>query len=387
VLTLLTALLVCPQEPVQVILETPNSGAVIHDLTVPLAAPLPEDVAFVRYSVPTVPPTTSPGGAKVELLDGGRVMAHIIGGEGDFLDLSILGDTRLRVSVDELTSVVVADRIPASWGSRLEPNEEGDRVYRLASRGLERLEGTLEEFTETGVLFTTRVGSKELPWSEVCALFIEALEDEPEMPPSGDLVVVDLADGGRIHGGLLEIRATEMDLVTRAGRGLRLPRASVSELFVPGAGALYLSELKPVALGPEGSPFGDVFGMVWPYRVDRSVTGGPLTCGGQLFTRGFGVHAPSKLEWELDGSWTSLQLGVGVDDEVLTLASKGSVVFRVFVDGEARFESGVLTGGSEPLTVPAVSLEGASRLSLEVEMAGDLHVADRADWLRPVLVK
>ena len=72
---------------------------------------------------------------------------------------------------------------------------------------------------------------------------------------------------------------------------------------------------------------------------------------------------------------------------MLTLASKGSVVFRVFVDGEARFESGVLTGGSEPLTVPAVSLEGASRLSLEVEMAGDLHVADRADWLRPVLVK
>ncbi len=387
VLSLFTALLLFPQEPVQVILEAPGVGVMTHDLTVPLAAPLPEEVAFVRYSVPTVLPTTPPGGAQVELLDGGRVTAQILGGEGDFLDLSIIGDTRLRVSVDELSSVVVAERIPASWGSRLEPSEEGDRVYRLASRGLERLEGTLEEFTETGLLFATRVGSKELPWSEVCALFIEALGDEPEVPPSGDLVVVDLADGGRIHGGLLEIRAKEMDLVTRAGRGLRLPRASVAELFVPGAGALYLSELEPVVLGPEGSPFGDGFGMVWPYRVDRSVTGGPLLCGGELFTRGIGVHAPSTLQWELDSSWSSLQLGVGVDDAVLKLASKGSVVFRVFVDGEARFESEVLRGGTGPLPVPAISLEGATRLSLEVEMAGDLHVADRADWLRPVLVK
>lgn len=386
-LSLLTALLLSPQEPLQVILEAPDGAVVTHDLSAPLAAPLPDGVAFVRYSEPTALPTTPPGGAQVELLDGGRVMAQILGGEGDFLDLSILGDTRLRVSVDELSSVVIAERIPASWGSRLEPSEEGDRVYRLASRGLERLEGTLEEFTETGVLFATRVGSKELPWSEVCALFIEALGDAPEVPPSGDLVIVDLADGGRIHAGLLEIRAREMDLVTRAGRGLRLPRASVAELFVPDAGALYLSELAPKAIGAEGSPFGDGFGMVWPYRVDRSVTGGPLRCGGELFTRGIGVHAPSKLQWELDGSWSSLKLGVGVDDEVLELASKGSVVFRVLVDGEARFESGVLTGGQGPLAVPAVSLEGANQLILEVEMSGDLHVADRADWLRPVLVR
>jgi hypothetical protein len=387
VFPLLTALLLCPQEPVQVILEAPDGVVVTHDLASPLAAPLPEGVAFVRYSVPTALPTTPSGGVRVELLDGGRVMAKILGGDGDFLDLSILGDARLRVSVDELSSVVIAERIPASWGSRLEPSEEGDRVYRLASRGLERLEGTLEEFTKSGLLFTTRVGSKELPWSEVCALFIEALGDAPETPPSGDLVVVDLADGGRIHGGLLEIRATEMDLVTRAGRGLRLPRASVAEVFVPDVGALYLSELEPVVLGSEGSPFGDGFGMVWPYRVDRSVTGGPLRCGGQLFTRGIGVHAPSMLQWELDGSWTSLKLGVGVDDEVLKLVNKGSVVFRVLVDGEARFESGVLTAGQGPLSVPAVSLKGATRLSLEVLMASDLHVADRADWLRPVLVK
>jgi hypothetical protein len=78
-------------------------------------------------------------------------------------------------------------------------------------------------------------------------------------------------------------------------------------------------------------------------------------------------------------------LGVAIDDEVLALPSKGSVVFRVLVDGELSYESESLTGGLGALTVPVVSLKGATRLSLEVEMAADLHVADRADWLRPVL--
>ncbi|MCH2105783.1 MAG: NPCBM/NEW2 domain-containing protein [Planctomycetes bacterium] len=386
-ISLLTALLLCPQEPLQVILEAPDGALVTHDLSSPLAAPLPEGVAFVRYSQPAAAPKAEAQSARVELLDGGRVMAQVIGGEGDFLDVSILGDARLRVSVDELSSVVIPERIPAAWGSRLEPSEEGDRLYRLAPRGLERLEGTLEEFTEAGVSFATSVGTKELPWTEVCALFIEALGDAPLVPPSGDLVVVDLADGGRVHAGLLEIREDEMDLVTRAGRGLRLKRSAVSELFVPGAGARYLSELTPVVVGPEGSPFGDGFGMVWPHRVDRSVTGGPLRCGGRLYTRGIGVHAPSKLQWELDGSWSTLKLAVGVDDEVLELGGQGSVVFRVLVDGESRFESELITGGQGPVAVPPVSLEGATLLSLEVEMASDLHVGDRADWLRPVLVR
>ena len=61
-------------------------------------------------------------------------------------------------------------------------------------------------------------------------------------------------------------------------------------------------------------------------------------------------------------------------------------MFRVLVDGETRFESDVMTAGEGPETVKGISLAGATHLVLEVDMADDLHVADRADWLRPVLV-
>jgi len=37
--------------------------------------------------------------------------------------------------------------------------------------------------------------------------------------------------------------------------------------------------------------------------------------------------------------------------------------------------------------IPPVDLRGAERLALVVDVAGGLHVADRADWLRVVLVR
>ena len=246
------------QEPSLLKLEAPDGSLVSHDLAAPLAAPLPEGVAFIRYAAASPAPLEPAGPARVQILGGGRVMADFLGGDGDFLDLSIIGDVRLRVSVEELSSVVIEERIPMDWSRKLEAAPEGDRLYRIAPRGLERLDGTLEEFTAEGVVFTTRVGQKSLAWGEICALFIEALGDELDAPPSGTPVVIDLVDGGRVHGGLLEIRSEEMDLVTRAGRGLRLPQACVKEVFIPGAGAAFLSELEPVASDTEGSP--------WPAR-------------------------------------------------------------------------------------------------------------------------
>jgi len=384
-ISFIAPLLLVSQGSLQVELEAPDGSTSTHDLTAPLAAPLPEGVAFLRYSGGVTEESSFVGVADVELLDGGRVSANFLGGEGEFLDLSIVGDVRLRVSVDELDSVIMRERIPADWGRRLERGAEGDRLYRLAPRGLERLDGTLEAFTADGVLFTTRVGQKAFAWSDLCALFVESLGGEPELPPGGTHVVVDLADGGRVHGGLLEIRSDEMDLVTRAGRGLRLPRAAVAEVFIPGAGAALLSELAPTVVSAEGSPFGDGFGMVWPHRVDRSVTGRLLRADGEIYTRGLGVHAPSRLEWSLDGSWRSLRLGMAVDDEVLDLPAQGSVIFRVIVDGELRHQSEVKSAGTGVSAVGAISLEGAASLVLEVDMSDELHVADRADWLRPVL--
>ena len=60
--------------------------------------------------------------------------------------------------------------------------------------------------------------------------------------------------------------------------------------------------------------------------------------------------------------------------------------FRVLVDGELRYESGEVRVGSPALVVPPVDLVGAKELVLEVDPLDD-WVLDRADWLRPILLK
>ena len=127
--------------------------------------------------------------------------------------------------------------------------------------------------------------------------------------------------------------------------------------------------------------------MRWPHRIDASVSGGPMRAGGRTYTRGIGVHAPSALTWALEGEWSELRGAVAVDDEVLRLAAHGSVRFVLRTDGDLRWRSEVVRGGDAPLPLPPFSLAGVETLTLEVEMADDLHIADRADWLRMILVR
>jgi len=170
------------------------------------------------------------------------------------------------------------------------------------------------------------------------------------------------------------------------GSEILLPPGAIEELAVDDGTLAFLSDLAPSA-ADEGSPFGDELGMRWPHRVDRCVTGTELVAGGETWRRGIGVHAPSRLVWQLDGGWKELRGSFAIDDSVLQLPYRGSVKARIRVDGETRWESGLVRGGDARLALPRLPLSGARELALEVEMAENHYVADRADWLRVILVR
>ncbi|MEE8469559.1 MAG: NPCBM/NEW2 domain-containing protein, partial [Planctomycetota bacterium] len=100
-----------------------------------------------------------------------------------------------------------------------------------------------------------------------------------------------------------------------------------------------------------------------------------------------GVHAPSRITWRLDGAWKELRGWVALDDSALENQFHGSAIFRVHVDGEVLWESPVVRGGDTPLAIPAIDLTQASELVLEVDAATEAFVSDRANWLRPILVR
>ena len=385
-----------PPEPVAV-LEWPDGARQVRRLVeLELASIAPEGAAFLRIEGLESPPGPAPGlTALATLARGDRLRAEVLGGSGELLELGLVGSARLALLVDSLRGLVFEGRVQPQARAGLTPPDSGDLLFWLRpGETIDRVPGTLVAFEDEGPRLQGAFGERVFPWGEVAALFIEPLGAPPSPEPGASepglrpdaSVVVDLVDGGRLSGRLLSLGAGGLRLEHAPGREVDLPLAALSEVLADDGRVRFLSDLEPARVA-EGSPFDDDLGLTWPHRRDASVTGAPLRAGGRTWSRGLGVHAPSRLAYALDGRWSSLRGSVAVDDQVLLLSARGSVEFRVLVDGETRWSSGTVRGGQPPLDLPAVDLSDAQELELVVDMAEDHYVADRADWLRLLLVR
>ncbi len=337
---------------------------------------------------PTLPPPGDPAArAFVGLLGGDRLVAAVRGGDGDRLDVELGGAVPVALDVLDLVSLVFPARGDAAG---FEAPASGDRLYWVRPTGFDKLDGTLEGFAADGITFESVLGRRTYPWSEVAALYVEPLGAAKPREAEEGAACVDLADGGRLHARVEKLGADGLTLALDKRRKLVLPLAALREVTLDDGSVKFLSTLVPSAVR-EGhfEADGDTLGLDWPFQLDRAVTGGPLAAGGRLWARGIGVHAPSRLTFALDGSWKSLRGAVAIDDSVHLLAYKGSVEFALHLDGQAEpaWRSGRVRGGDAPIMLPTLALEGVKQLELVVSMDERSFVADRADWLRMLLVR
>ena len=329
--------------------------------------------------------------ALVSLAGGEELRGRVLGGAEETLRLELIGAVELPLAIERIRSISFPARLPETQLTPISPADEGDRLYRRTGGALDPIDGTVEQFTAEGVRFDSVLGSRTFPWSEVAALFIEVLDSSPR-PPDDEHpeVVVDLVDGSRVRARLVGLFADSVRLALEGVADFRLAFAVVAEIQVEDGRLTFLSELEPTGEVGKGAPFGDELGMVWPHRMDRSALGMPLKAGKRIHRRGIGMHAPSRLTFELaakDG-FRALRGAVAIDDSSLVNAdgARGTVIFRVIADGKTAWESGLVRGGDEPLDFPPIALEGVRELALEVDPAGDF-AGDRADWLRVLLVR
>jgi hypothetical protein len=110
-------------------------------------------------------------------------------------------------------------------------------------------------------------------------------------------------------------------------------------------------------------------------RRNRSIMDQPMTLGGKTFLRGLGAHAVSRISYVLPEGYAAFAATIGKDQEV----PGGSVVFVVELDGREAFRSPVMRTETPAIDIN-LPLDGAQKLTLIVEDAGDTIAADHADW-------
>lgn len=112
-------------------------------------------------------------------------------------------------------------------------------------------------------------------------------------------------------------------------------------------------------------------------KLDTSFVNGVISIGGKSYEKGIGVFPLSEIVYNLGGKYQLFQAEVGVDDSAGR--ERGSVVFKLFLDGVLAYDSGVLLSGMPPKGV-ALPVSGVNRLRLVVEDAGDGSSLDYANW-------
>ncbi len=127
-----------------------------------------------------------------------------------------------------------------------------------------------------------------------------------------------------------------------------------------------------------------------PVERDTSVGGSGaedgdvLTINGETYEKGLGVHAYSKILYNLGGNFSRFTAAVGVDDEV-SASSAASVVFQVWGDGEKLFDSGLMTGKDSAQKID-ISIEGVHELELVVNDGGNGKGSDHGDWANAKII-
>ncbi|MCB9934776.1 MAG: NPCBM/NEW2 domain-containing protein [Planctomycetes bacterium] len=118
-------------------------------------------------------------------------------------------------------------------------------------------------------------------------------------------------------------------------------------------------------------------------RKDQAQGGGPLSIRGKVYPKGLGVHAISRLSFDLNRGYKRFLADLGLDDSAGDL---GSVEFKVYADGKLVYESGVLrrTTGVKAIDLDVLNV---SKLVLEVTAADNADIQDRANWANAKLVR
>lgn len=118
-------------------------------------------------------------------------------------------------------------------------------------------------------------------------------------------------------------------------------------------------------------------------KKDISISGNALRLTDEngkevSFERGIGAHSTSTITYDLtDKDYGYFSSYVGVDRRMF--GTVGSVSFEVYVDGEKKFDSGLMTS-KEPMKYLEVDINGAKELKLVVTDGGNGNGSDHATW-------
>jgi hypothetical protein len=320
----------------------------------------------------------------VQLVDGSQLRATDYSVNRGRATIRLSGGGVAKVSTKSIQHVCFKKQDAAlqqQWQRILDSDRSGDViVVRKTSQptedmplvvALDHLEGILGDTASDTVVFEF----DGLPAKNVSRSKVEGLiYHHARAAPRSNLVcqLVDLWDT-RWNVKSLEIRQSELALVSSAGVRFSLPLNRIAKLDYSAANMVYLSELEPES--QVWRPH--VFSRVTPPSVSqwfRPRDKLPMLLKGQRYENGLTLHSRTRLTYRLSRGYDRFLATVGIDDRY---RSEGHVFLQITGDKGVLFESQVR--GGENLLKLDLDIGGVRRLAILVDFGED--GTDRGDHL------
>jgi hypothetical protein len=318
-------------------------------------------------------------GPLVVLADGGLLAAEVI--EADKTTLSVDSDLfgLVKLPLESLAGIVFQSPSDRQARDALldQVAKAAGTTDRVVFANGDQLTGRIDALKSGTLTLQADLGPAKVDISRVkLVVFNPALWRRTS--PQGLWAVAGFRDASRLAVRRLEVDRQSVSLDLLGGLKLQSNQPQELVLLEPRAGGVaYLSDRKPSAY--KQTPFLD---LPWPYQADHNVTGGMLRAGGKPCLKGLGVHSAARLTYLLEKPYRRFQAELAIDD---SSEGRGSVRFRVLVDGREKLATGVVRGRMPPVPV-SIDLAGARQLDLIVDYADRADELDRADWLAARLV-
>lgn len=258
---------------------------------------------------------------------------------------------------------------------------DGENDLVILENG-DEIRGTAVSLGDQKLSLETIVGQQEIEIAKISGLLFGAGDLISVPPLTGPRALVGFRGGTLVTAASLTIAGSDIRAELIGGAVLRAAALEDLVYIQPlGHSARYISDRKPYAY--KHVPY---LTLTWPYFADRSVTGGRLRAGGQVYPKGLGMHSASRITYRLDRPYQRFDADLAIDE---VAGRRGSVVFRVYINEERAwkeaFASDVIRGGAKPVPI-SVDVTGASALTLVVDYADRGDELDHANWLNPRLV-
>jgi hypothetical protein len=349
------------------------------------------EVREVRFSASETEPR--PGPVRLFFRNGDELTGAIAGGDEEKVVLETGPLGRVEVPLDALAGVAWTAGEQDLRRFRREILVEEPKSDVIVTRAWGRTEGVIERIDEKGFTIESKaIGKVTLAPEKALGARIAALGKKPPAP-EGLFARVELSDGSAITARPVSLEDGALRLDWRLRSPIEVRLSDVRSLSFLGGRFIYLSDLEPAETSVETAVISKEEGRPpFPYVVrDRAVglDEAPIRLDGRTYRKGLGVHAYSRVVYDLRGEYVRFFARIGLDDGAKEMrTAEGTVKFQVLVDGKpALGEGGVLLTTRDASRPIEVDVTGAKKIALVADFGESKDILARGDFADAYLVR